>query len=965
MSSGMRGDVSRWALGWAMGAALVGATLSAQATMTIPGSFEVDQSGNATYSIPIVVPPGTAGLAPKLSLDYSSGDGTGLVGIGWSLSGLPVIARCARTVSQDGAHGAITFDAGASTITDRFCLDGQRLVKISSGAEYWNTDAEYRLESDSFSKIVASGSLGNGPQSFTVWTKSGQVIEFGGTVDSRVRAIDGSESGTSQTNNVRFWAVNKISDTQGNYMTVTYESDVPNFEYRPLRIDYTGNAGSTPVLTPYASVQFSYQSRTDRPRAYLRGYEVQTIRRLTNIKTYVLPSSSATTQTLVADYRLAYDYDGASGRSRLKSVTLCGKDNSCLPATSITYQDGGTGFNSGLETSPTTMLAPVCQFAGDFNGDGKADIARFSLSFPYQVAVALSQGVTVSGSTESYTFNHQVWSAGYFNCVRSWVGDFNGDGKSDLVYVHDSSGAITYYISSGTSFIEKTAGNIGGPAGAFYFFPGDFNGDGLTDFAAYNISNSIMTVWLTSFNPSTGIYGLSSYMVYSAGSMPFSNVNNIRFGDFDGDGITDFVVIGYDTLRPYYGKPGSGSYSFTPAPFVTELPTWPFNYAFHYVGDFNGDGRADIMSLARETTTNEKGRKFVKVNLSRGGDNCTSTKCESFHAGAWLAEYVDTSNPDAIWLGDFNGDGKTDFANRKTTVNGVIDPTKLTVHLAGTAQEGFINTDWGVVMNADVLLNWPMDFDGDGKTDMLGRGSANPVAIQVNHTKGPYPDLATKFATGIGHEASVVYKPLTDSSVYTKDTTSLYPVTDVQSPYYVVSQVKTKNGIGGTANTNYSYVGLKHDLAGRGSLGYRQVKIVDAQTLVEQLTTYAQDYPYTGMILSKTKKISSTILNSADNTYTPLTDARKSATSLGSQAYYRYVVNLLQSVAASKELDGSSLPTITTTYTYDSYANPKTIVTASDGYTKTTTNKYDQGSANISKWFLDRLTETTVKSVTP
>src|SRR4029077_20351705 len=130
-------------------ALLVGLTpqTSIAQTMSLPGKFSVGTSGAATYNIPIAVPPGTAGLAPSLSLEYNSQGGNGLLGIGWSLGGLPSIGRCPRTVAQDGALGGINFDAN-----DRFCLDGQRLVVISG--TYGADGSEYRTEVDTFSKII-------------------------------------------------------------------------------------------------------------------------------------------------------------------------------------------------------------------------------------------------------------------------------------------------------------------------------------------------------------------------------------------------------------------------------------------------------------------------------------------------------------------------------------------------------------------------------------------------------------------------------------------------------------------------------------------------------------------------------------------------------------------------------------------------------------------------------------------
>lgn len=86
-------------------------TGASSGTMALQGQFTVGQSGAGTYSIPIAVPPGTAGMAPTLSLQYSSQDGDGLLGMGWTLAGLPSIARCPRTLAQDGVVGSVNYDA--------------------------------------------------------------------------------------------------------------------------------------------------------------------------------------------------------------------------------------------------------------------------------------------------------------------------------------------------------------------------------------------------------------------------------------------------------------------------------------------------------------------------------------------------------------------------------------------------------------------------------------------------------------------------------------------------------------------------------------------------------------------------------------------------------------------------------------------------------------------------------------
>ena len=87
------------------------APLLAHATTAVgatPGSFKVNETGAATYTIPITVPPGTAGMAPTLSLNYNSQSGNGPLGVGWSLGGLSAITRCPATYAQDGFKGGIT-----------------------------------------------------------------------------------------------------------------------------------------------------------------------------------------------------------------------------------------------------------------------------------------------------------------------------------------------------------------------------------------------------------------------------------------------------------------------------------------------------------------------------------------------------------------------------------------------------------------------------------------------------------------------------------------------------------------------------------------------------------------------------------------------------------------------------------------------------------------------------------------
>jgi virulence plasmid B protein len=264
----------------------------AAAQMAMRGNFSVPSTGAAIYSMPLAVPPGTAGVEPSLALAYSSQSGNGIVGMGWALGGLMTIVRCPQTLAQDGVHGSLNYDGN-----DRFCLNGQRLVALNN-ANYGADGTEYRTEIDGFSRIISHGTSGNGPAWFEVRTKAGQILEFGHTADAFVPVASGSTT-------ARIWALNKVSDTKGNSLTVSYTLQANVSQALPSRIDYTSNSAAS--LAPYASVQFVYAARPDVRPQFLGGALIQTTQRLTNIKTFL-------GSNLVADYRLGYQQGAVTGR---------------------------------------------------------------------------------------------------------------------------------------------------------------------------------------------------------------------------------------------------------------------------------------------------------------------------------------------------------------------------------------------------------------------------------------------------------------------------------------------------------------------------------------------------------------------------------------------------------------------------------------------------------------------------
>jgi hypothetical protein len=323
-----------------------------------PGNVRAADSGAAEYRVALGVPPGIAGMAPKLALSYSSQAGNGPFGVGWNLEGLSAVGRCPQTLAQDNMRGAVNFNAN-----DRFCLDGQRLLLVSG--TYGGDGAEYRTERASFAKIVSNGYAGgdpaNGPAWFKVWTKAGQIFEYGNSANSRIKA----QGKTA----VRVWAVNRIEDTKSNYITVTYIDDSANGDFRLDRIDYTGNVSAS--TAPTASVRLTYETRTDVHPEYHAGSVTQTLKRATHVKTFV-------GENVVTEYRIAYD--PAAPRSRIVQIKECVDVGAkCFSPLSFTWTNGSASYSTWSWTSTAIgALSGYTHYFADVNGDGKADWIQVS-----------------------------------------------------------------------------------------------------------------------------------------------------------------------------------------------------------------------------------------------------------------------------------------------------------------------------------------------------------------------------------------------------------------------------------------------------------------------------------------------------------------------------------------------------------------------------------------------------------
>ncbi len=342
-------------------------------------TYDIDSSGHATISVPLWVPEGRNGLEPELSLEYSSTLANGSVGVGWSLSGIGGgITRCGRDIRRDGDYKQLIFNASWFHVspTDYLCLGGQRLIAVNG--HYGSHGTEYRTESETFTKIV-SNSAGpdvNAPiASFTAWTKDGRVLRYAQEEwGPRVEVTTAHGELTNTGNVVRSWRLQTVSDRFGNSMEIAYEGDVGRTAFAPVEllpksIAYGGHPGQSHTRR----VDFIYGDRGDATELFDGGFWSKRSKRLRRIEMH---GPNPTNLELLRSYRLSYDEGPLATASQLRWITECDQFDVCKHPLHFEWSeeyDYRTRDHRGADFDDPSYLGTTANF-GDFNGDGRVDV---------------------------------------------------------------------------------------------------------------------------------------------------------------------------------------------------------------------------------------------------------------------------------------------------------------------------------------------------------------------------------------------------------------------------------------------------------------------------------------------------------------------------------------------------------------------------------------------------------------
>lgn len=882
-------SLSGWAVfkrGFAATFLLTATCAHAVVAGSTPAQFSVSQSGAAVYSVSIEVPAGIQGLQPSLNLQYSSQAGQGIAGLGWSLQGASAIKRCGQTLAQDGKQTGVSL-----TTSDRFCMDGQRLVlHAASSSSYGADGAVYYTEIDVFSKVTSLGLTGIGPKSFKVQTKSGLTLEFGNTDDSRMLPAPVVQGETAPTTAL-MWSLNSVADLSGNVVAYKYTSDTSNGSQRLERIDY--NRGR-------AYIKFAYISHSNPSTSFVAGTRVTHPDLLSEISTFVKDDKEA--EIPVKTYRLGYEYKDVRGgltenaAPRLISVTECGVNSECRAPIKFSwigwvseedrmfdFSSALFGFNdktfSSLDGWGNEIAYPR-RFA-DMDRDGHLDLIGFGSDGTY-VSLLSKGGSGISAAAKikaSSEFGYSEWKDTDTGWRPRHVVDFNRDGYPDIVAFdnqtyNNGAGSAPHgmYVSFWNPAEQKFKAKVRSEVGSFYTsgfgdpcatgggsgpdwtapkYLLDMNKDGYIDIIGFGKNG----IYYSEGDGSTvgAPKQVSSQFrmraTYDSGAPEYwltaacmgVNRQPIFMEDMNADGYPDVVAVGvngtylllWDPAQKAFGSPALRSGVFRSAFRTSDLyPT--------LVADMNGDGYPDLVGYRPGG---------VLVSLWNGA---------SFNKEVyWTSEFKFPAGTDLSKtprrIVDVNGDGYPDvvsFAKEGVYVaisngNGKINPSVLWSNSYPSDSTDTQGNAWG--RDDTNTPRHVLDLDGDGTVDIIGFGSSSVVYSSAHNSRST---RIYQITDSLGARVLLRYSVAQPySGFYQSEPVAGWPDQIAHGPLMVVANVfETLSGSDlFTRKIRYRYGGLKRN-ALRGSLGFMWIAERDEQTGVESYREYKQTYPFIGSL---------------------------------------------------------------------------------------------------------------------
>ena len=469
-------------------------------------------------------------------------------------------------------------------------------------------------------------------------------------------------------------------------------------------------------------------------------------------------------------------------------------------------------------------------------------------------------------------------------------------------------------------------------------------------------------VWLNSGSgwvPNTSHLLPGIHLDYSTGA----EIQRGQFADINADGRADWLVAYKDTagntIKETWLNQESGwvqDVSFTLPAVLFDYQSSPQGLENATLQDINGDGLSDLTQAIGIGSTN-----YRNTWLNTGAGWLLSS---ALQPPTILSQKTATGQTGFGGYLYVSGDGRLDLvhAYRNTGGSEVHQVWRNTG--AGWVHDNAYALPTALIEHRtngrDITLHTFVDLNADGISDLAntdsvsaGQGWLNQVASGEAYA---LPEHVHETENGLGWITRVRMKPSLVDDVFAKSYGAEFPVIDAASAGALVFESESSDGIGSFATIAHQYGGLRHDVHGRGSLGFAWRELTDTRTDIVMRYEYHQVYPFNGRLAESEKSIGDQTLSVSTQTHQSLA-LNNGKTQLPYNA---------ETITATHDLDGTTINTVTKTMVIDPYGNAteeKSVTVDIMGtYTKTITSTFEN---NVSNWILGKVTHRTTKLSAP
>jgi hypothetical protein len=447
-------------------------------------SFEPQlNTGTATYAVALKLPPGCSGQTPKLGVHYNGGAGNGMLGVGWSLSGISYIQR----QSDKGLPRYCDKGSEPNCDSDTFVTaDGEELVLLSDGSFREENEGGFRRYRFDSTTNVWTCEYPDGTKDTLGAGRSSRIAAMVCTSDStrpcRSSVECNGDTCIEDPRRIFRWYITASEDPDGNGIEYKYKTLAasPGAVF-PDQVKYSMHTGNT--LLGAHIVEFSYEdaARPDTYGDFRSGFEVVNGNRLKRIDVCTIGGTFEASTTCadvgqalagrVRAYVFAYEdnlghcQDTSLGRictsglvgascvgapdcvgatSRLARVAQVGADNrAILPPLSFQYTEvdlASTSTWQVVHDFPASLVGTADAAFADLNADGLPDFFETDALHRPTCHRWENLGPSADGSVQFAAPQNFRGPGQLLSEAGTQLADLDGDGVSDLI-THPSAGS--------------------------------------------------------------------------------------------------------------------------------------------------------------------------------------------------------------------------------------------------------------------------------------------------------------------------------------------------------------------------------------------------------------------------------------------------------------------------------------------------------------------------------------------